>query len=78
MLSATFFKESISIGFRIKATLYSPESTFDLISKRGIVPSRKVMFLSVFSSVIPKIGDKIFSDKIEGSKLSNVKLYFLE
>ena len=71
-MSDTFFKDSISIGFRIKAIVYSPESTLFFITDKGIVPSKKLIFLSVFSSLIPKIGARIYFDKIEGSKLSEI------
>ena len=68
-LSATSFNVFIGIGFKIKATANSLLSTLFLISESGVVPDSKVIFLFVFSSLIPKIGNKILLDKMAGSNL---------
>ena len=59
-LSATSFNASIEIGFNINATTNSPLSTRFLILCIGILPGIKEMFFSISSSLISKIGDRIF------------------
>ena len=75
LLSATSFSALIGMGFRIKAIANLPLSTFCFIAERGVVPASNIMLLSVFSSVILKIGARILSYKIAGSNLLTQSIF---